>query len=186
MLSSLNNLGVVTQVCHLLRCSDSLELQISLVQNYLQKTVSIWLLTSVRSLCHHSRLAINQTSTDKARPLPSKIQSRLWEAGSASSSSDASILENITKLWWALFAYGSIGSYTGSLSPLSSSHIIDKCVMAILLYGAENWLLVATLESFQAELGKRILTLSKFAANEAPPLHSMLAHYEGKNLVPCA
>ena len=64
--------------------------------------------------------------------------------------------------------------------------IIDKCVMAILLYGAENWLLVATLESFQAELGKRILTLSKFAANEAPPLHSMLAHYEGKNLVPCA
>ena len=58
--------------------------------------------------------------------------------------------------------------------------------MAILVYGAENWLLVATLESFQAELGKRILTLSKFAANEALPLHSMLAHYEGKNVVPCA
>ena len=75
-------------------------------------------------------------------------------------SSDASILKNITKGRRAFFAYGSISSYTGELNSLSSCHIIDTCVMPILLYGAENWMLtdqlVAKLESFQAE---RILKL---------------------------
>ena len=62
----------------------------------------------------------------------------------------------------AFFARGS-GVFHGTLNPLSSRSIVETCVMPTLLYGAESWILNATLlqklESFQAEIAKRILRL---------------------------
>ena len=56
-------------------------------------------------------------------------------------------------------------------NPLSAREIVESCVIPILLYGAENWTIDETslnlLERFQAELGRRILKLSKH--------HSMLS-----------
>ena len=49
----------------------------------------------------------------------------------------------------------------GLLNPLSSKSIVECCVMPVLLFGAESWILNPTLlqslESFQAEIAKRIL-----------------------------
>ena len=75
---------------------------------------------------------------------------------------------NIDKARRAFFARGS-GIFLGKLNPLSSRSIIELCVLPCLLYGAESWILHNTLldklESFQAELAKRILHLHRHAAN---------------------
>ena len=43
---------------------------------------------------------------------------------------------------------------------------METCVISTLLYGAENWVLdescLELLENFQAEIGRRILKLSKY------------------------
>ena len=81
---------------------------------------------------------------------------------SESLSAKVSIAKNIAKARKAFFAFGSIGAFQGKLNPLSSS-----CVVA--LYGCEIWLLDSTclslLESFQCEIGRRILQLSKHHSN---------------------
>lgn len=73
-----------------------------------------------------------------------------------------SVDENIKKARQAFFNCGSIGAFQGDLNPLSSRSILDACVMPILLYGFENWLMTHALmekvESFQAELVKRVAT----------------------------
>ena len=77
-------------------------------------------------------------------------------------SASKSIDENINKARRAFFFYGSIGAFQGELNPLSSKAIIDVCVMPILLYGSENWVLsdslMYKLETFLGELFKRPLT----------------------------
>ena len=49
--------------------------------------------------------------------------------------------------------YGSIGVFQGDTSPLSSREVIESCVMPVLLYGSENWILTEALlkklEAFQ-------------------------------------
>ena len=76
------------------------------------------------------------------------------------------IEENIGKSRKAFFALGSIGAYQGALNPLSGRSLFSTFALPILLYGCENWILtdslVATLEKFQAEIGRCILRLSKF------------------------
>ena len=56
---------------------------------------------------------------------------------------------------------GSIGVFQGDLSPLSSRSVVETCVMPVLLFGSENWLLnramISSLEAFQGEIAKRIL-----------------------------
>ena len=48
--------------------------------------------------------------------------------------------ESIQKARRAFFLHGSIGAFQGDLSPLSTkSIIIETCVMPVLLYGCENW-----------------------------------------------
>ena len=127
---------------------DPLSWKYLLYKTIYRKLVSNWILTSVRSLCHYSRLAVNPTSTYKARPLLSKIQSRSWDAGSPPykqwclnpwkhHQSTPSILCHIS-------------SYTWELNSLSSCHVIDTCVMPILLFGAENWVLT---DQLVAKLG---------------------------------
>ena len=48
-----------------------------------------------------------------------------------------------------------MGAFKGDPSPLSCRSILDACVMSILLYECENWLMTHALmekvESFQAE-----------------------------------
>ena len=67
------------------------------------------------------------------------------------------------------FALGGLGAFQGELSPLSSSSIFEACITLILLYGCKTWLLDSTclkaLESFQCEIGRRILRLLKFYSN---------------------
>ena len=66
----------------------------------------------------------------------------------------------------AFFAFGAMGTFHGKLNPISSKTIFDTCVVPILLYGCENWILTSSsldrLEAFQGEIGRRILKLSKF------------------------
>ena len=65
-----------------------------------------------------------------------------------------------------------LGSFQGQLNPLSSRSLIESCVMPVLIYGSEFWhlntTLLSRLESFQAELGKRILRLPRTTANSIP------------------
>ena len=82
-----------------------------------------------------------------------------------------SVGENVVRARRAFFHYGSIGAFQGDLSPLSSRSVYEVCVLPILLYGCENWVmtqaLVERLESFQGELAKRILKWPKHHSNTA-------------------
>ena len=58
-----------------------------------------------------------------------------------------------------VFHYGSLGAFQGDLSHLSTRSIIETCVIPILLFGSENWIVsggilkqLELLESLQIEL----------------------------------
>jgi len=76
--------------------------------------------------------------------------------------------ENIKKAQRVFFHYGSIGVFQGDLSPVSCS-VLETCVMPVLLYGSENWILMDGLmeKKFQVELPKRILKWPKHFSNTA-------------------
>ena len=82
-----------------------------------------------------------------------------------------SVDENIAKARRAFFHYGSIGVFQGELSPLSSRSVIETCVMPVLLFGSENWILtdqlMERLEGFQGELAKRVLRWPQHHSNTA-------------------
>ena len=86
-------------------------------------------------------------------------------------SADKAIAEAVGKARRAFFAYGAMGAFHGKLNPLSGRAIYETCVIPVLLYGSENWFLtdalLQKLESFQAEIGRRILTLSTFHSARA-------------------
>ena len=77
-----------------------------------------------------------------------------------------SVSENIDKARRAFFALGRLGAFQGDLNPLSSCSIFETCIIPTLLYGCETWLLdantLSALESFQHEIGCRILRVPKF------------------------
>ena len=58
-----------------------------------------------------------------------------------------------------------MGAFQGKLNPLSGKTIFDTCVIPVLLFGSENWILTDSqldhLEAFQGEIGRRILKISK-------------------------
>ena len=74
--------------------------------------------------------------------------------------------EAIKKARRAFFAFGAMGAFHGQLNPLSARSIYEACVIPVLLFGCENWMLkdsmLHQLESFQGEIGRRILKLSKY------------------------
>lgn len=74
--------------------------------------------------------------------------------------------ENIKKARKQFFALGASGCFLRTSSPLSAKSMFENCVRPTLLYGAENWILsdstLALLETFQAEIGRRILKVSKY------------------------
>ena len=68
-------------------------------------------------------------------------------------------------------ALGSSGCFLGHANTISSKAMFETCVLPTLLYGAENWILndshLCQLEKFQAEIGRRILHLSKHHSHQA-------------------
>ena len=93
--------------------------------------------------------------------------------------------ENILKARRAFFHYGSIGVFQGDIRPLSSRSVLECCVIPILMYGSENWILterlIDKLEAFQGELVKRVLKWPKnhsktaaITALEMPTMRSRL------------
>ena len=86
-------------------------------------------------------------------------------------STDKAINEAIGKARKCFFAYGVVGAFDGQLNPLSGKAIFEACVEPVLLYNCENWFLteplLAKLESFQTEIGRRILALSRFHSGRA-------------------
>ena len=76
--------------------------------------------------------------------------------------------ENIKKARKSFYLYGGIGVFL-DFGPLSSRSVVEVCVMSILL--CENWIvsekLLSQLESFQGEMGKRILGLPWCTSNAA-------------------
>ena len=79
--------------------------------------------------------------------------------------------ENIQKAKRAFFLFGNIGAFQGDLSPLSAKSIIETCVIPILLYGSENWILTGALtdklDRFLGEISKRVLRWPKYHSNTA-------------------
>ena len=61
------------------------------------------------------------------------------------------------------------GAFHGRLNPLTGRSLFETFVVPTLLYGCETWILSEShlhiLESFQAEIGKRILGISKYHSN---------------------
>ena len=86
-------------------------------------------------------------------------------------SSLSAIQNRIQKARKAYFQFGSIYAFQGKLSPVSCCSIVETCVLPILLYGVENWVLspesIRMLECFQREIAKRILKLPKWYSNSA-------------------
>ena len=75
-------------------------------------------------------------------------------------SSSHAIQIRVQKARRAFLQYGSIYAFQGMLSPLSCSSIVKTCILPILFYGVENWVMspeyIQMLESFQGEIMKRI------------------------------
>ena len=80
-----------------------------------------------------------------------------------------SVQECVHKARRAFFALGSIGAFHGQLNPLTGRSLFETFVVPTMLYGCETWILSEShlhiLESFQAEIGKRILGISKYHSN---------------------
>jgi len=85
-------------------------------------------------------------------------------------SATKAIDEAITKARRAFFAYGSLGAFQGKLNPLAGKTIFEVCVILVLLFGSDNWLLYrlppGSLGRIQGEIGRRILKLFKFLPPE--------------------
>ena len=77
------------------------------------------------------------------------------------------VKEGIKKARRSFFYYGIISVFQGDLSPLSSHAVVESCVMPVLVYDCENWILteqlISHLETFQGELAKKILKLPKWS-----------------------
>ena len=80
-----------------------------------------------------------------------------------------SVEERVHKARRAFFSLGSIGAFHGRLNPLTGRSLFETFVVPTMLYGCEIWILSEShlhiLESFQAEIGKRILGISKYHTN---------------------
>ena len=80
-------------------------------------------------------------------------------------SASKAVDEAIEKARRVFFAFGPMGAFHGQLNPISAKSIYEICVVPVLLFGCENWILTDSilrlLESFQGQIGHCILKLSK-------------------------
>ena len=92
-----------------------------------------------------------------------------WLSGDLGAGS--AVEENIAKARRAFFQLGSLGVFHGDLSPLSTRSVIKTCVLSVLLYGSENWVLSDSLslklDRLLGDLAKRALKWPKYLSNTA-------------------
>ena len=143
----------------------------------------------INSFVSDSCLKLNSTKCEVLRISPYSHETTVVPIGNSNiSTSDAakclgvwwnsslsakhSVMENISKARRAFVALGRLGAFQGDLNPLSSCSIFETCIIpALLYYGSETWLLdsssLKALESFQHEIGCRILRVPKFYSKAA-------------------
>ena len=130
--------------------------------NHLKLNPSKTEIVKVTQLPFHPELIDLDQSCDITTVPEAKCLGVWW---SHNLSAHRSVQENICKARKAFFAYGKIDAFHGHLNPLSATSIFKTCVVPILLYGSETWLLdsssITLLERFQFEIGRRILKLPK-------------------------
>ena len=67
---------------------------------------------------------------------------------------------HIKKARRAFFAFGAMGAFHGQLNPISGRSIYESCVVPVLLFGCENWVLTdSMLHQLEGDFGRRILKL---------------------------
>ena len=81
------------------------------------------------------------------------------------------IEDRIQKARKAFSQFGSVCAFQGSpVSPVSPCSIVQCCVLPILLFGVENWIMscesIKKLEYFQGEIAKGILKMPKWHSNK--------------------
>ena len=80
-------------------------------------------------------------------------------------SSKKSVVENTNKAHRAFFALGTINKFQGKCNPLTVRSLFSPFGFPIVFYGCESWfltdLIVTMLNTFQADIGKRILKLPR-------------------------
>ena len=65
-----------------------------------------------------------------------------WVSGGRVLLAIRSIAENIKKARRAFFLYDNIEAvFQGDLSPVTSRSVVESCVMPVLLFGCENWVM---------------------------------------------
>ena len=74
-------------------------------------------------------------------------------------SASKAVDEAIKKARRAFFAFGAMGAFQGQLNPVSTRSIYETCVVPVLLLTDS---MLHQLESFQGEIGRRMLKLSKY------------------------
>ena len=126
--------------------SDSLQNQIKIVeefckQNFLQLNVQ---------KCEVVAFSLARSGLDIKLPdgvlVPQRKQAKSlgywWERDLLA---NCCVEQNIRKARSCFFHYGSLGSFQGDINPLSTKSVIDTCVMPVLLYACENWVLTDAL-----------------------------------------
>ena len=121
----------------------------------------------VHIACHP--LPVENIPINNAQVKTSKEAKCLGVWWSQDLSSRKSIEEHISKSRRAFFALGAIDVFQGACNPLSALSLFNTFVLPIMLYGCEIWSLndplLKKLESFQGEIGKKILKLPKYYNN---------------------
>ena len=77
-------------------------------------------------------------------------------------SASKAVDEAIKKARRAFFAFGAMGAFQGQLNPVSTRSIYETCVVPVLLYWILTDSMLHQLKSFQGEIGRRMLKLSKY------------------------
>ena len=154
--------------------SSTLEAQISTIKKFTEDNF-LKLNTSMCEVVAFKR-ASNRTSEERIEagecsfPVGGKATCLGYQWKDDLSSTYA-IQTRVQKARKAFFQFGSIYAFQGTLSPVSCCSIVETCILPILLYGVENWVLspesIRMLESFQGEIAKRILQLPKWYSNTA-------------------
>ena len=102
---------------------------------------------------------------------------------SESQSAGVAVENNIARAHRQFFALGSTGCYLGHTNTFTARIVVETCEMPTLLYGVENWILDHTsfnlLEKFQAEIGIRILRISRFHSQFSVLLYSHVLALNG-------
>ena len=147
---------------------ESMELQINLILSFTQER---WLTLNpqkcevvVMSNIKHPKEVV--CHCDQQQLIPKDAAKCLGFWWSWNLAANTAVDEAVKKARRTFFLFGGMGAFQGELNPLSGRAIFETCVVPILLYGCENWILtedmLLTLERFQEEIGRRILKLSRF------------------------